>query len=69
MSTPDRTTPVATPPAMEPRAALSIGRLRRLTGSWVPAALIVLVLLGTGRLLKNTRSQQATHSSGFMPQM
>ena len=46
MSPPDRTTPVATPPAMAPRAALYIGRLRRLTGSWVPAALIVLVLLG-----------------------
>jgi len=46
MSPPDRTTPVATPPAMAPRAALYIGRLRRLTGSWVPAAFIVLVLLG-----------------------
>src|SRR6266446_4816414 len=31
---------------MAPRAAPYIGRLRRLIGSWVPAALIVLVLLG-----------------------
>lgn len=46
MSPPDRTTPVAAPPAMAPRAAPYIGRWRRLTGSWVPAALIVLVLLG-----------------------
>ena len=46
MSTPDRVTPVAEQPAMAPRAAPYTGRLRRLTGSWVPAALIVLVLLG-----------------------
>src|SRR5881396_7669 len=46
MSPPDRATPVAAPPAMAPRAALYSGRLRRLTGSWAPAALIVLVLLG-----------------------
>jgi ABC-type nitrate/sulfonate/bicarbonate transport system permease component len=48
MSTPDCTTPVAAPPAMAPRAAPYTGRLRlrRLTGSWVPAVLIVLVFLG-----------------------
>ena len=46
MSPPDRLTPVAAPPAMAPRAAPYSGRLRRLTRSWVPAALIVLVLLG-----------------------
>jgi len=46
MSTPDRATPVAAQPAIAPRVAPCIGRLRRLTGSWLPAALIVLVLLG-----------------------
>src|SRR5919199_1294011 len=46
MSMPDRGTPVAAPPAMASRATPATGRLRRLTGSWVPAALIVLVLLG-----------------------
>jgi ABC-type nitrate/sulfonate/bicarbonate transport system permease component len=46
MSTPDRATPVAAQPAMAPRATPYSGRLRRLTGSWVPAAFIVLVLLG-----------------------
>jgi len=46
MSTPDRTPPVAAQPAMAPQAAPYNGRLRRLTGSWVPAALIVLVILG-----------------------
>jgi putative hydroxymethylpyrimidine transport system permease protein len=46
MRTPDRATPVAEQPAMAPPAAPYTGRLRRLTGSWVPAALIVLVLLG-----------------------
>ena len=46
MSTPDRATPVVAQPAMAPRVAPYIGRLRRLTGSWLPAALIVLVLLG-----------------------
>jgi ABC-type nitrate/sulfonate/bicarbonate transport system permease component len=44
MSTPDLAT--AAQPAMAPRAAPYSGRLRRLTNSWVPAALIVLVLLG-----------------------
>ena len=47
MNTPDRDTPIAaTQPAMAPQAAPYTGRLRRLTGSWLPAALIVLVLLG-----------------------
>jgi len=46
MSRPDRATPVVAQPAMAPRVAPGIGRLRRLTGSWLPAALIVLVLLG-----------------------
>jgi ABC-type nitrate/sulfonate/bicarbonate transport system permease component len=46
MRTPDRTTPVSEQPATVLRAAPYTGRLRRLTGSWVPAALIVLVLLG-----------------------
>ena len=46
MNTPDRATPVAAQPAMAPRVAPDTGRLRRLTSSWVPAALIVLVLLG-----------------------
>ena len=44
MSTPDRAT--AAPPAMAPRTAPDSGRLHRLTDSWVPAALIVFVLLG-----------------------
>ena len=46
MSPPDRATPVAEQPAMALRAASYTGRLRRLSGSWVPAALIVLMLLG-----------------------
>jgi ABC-type nitrate/sulfonate/bicarbonate transport system permease component len=46
MSTPDRATPVAEQPAMTPQVAPYIGRLCRLTGRWLPAALIVLVLLG-----------------------
>ena len=46
MSMPDRATPVVAQPAMAPRVAPCVGRLRRLTGSWLPAALIVLVLLG-----------------------
>jgi ABC-type nitrate/sulfonate/bicarbonate transport system permease component len=46
MSPPDRPTLVAAQPAMVPRAASYAGCLRRLTGSWAPAALIVLVLLG-----------------------
>ena len=46
MSPPDRATPVAAQPAMALRAASYTGRLRRLSGSWVPAALIVLMLLG-----------------------
>ena len=46
MSTPDRATPVVAQPAMAPRVAPYIGRLHRLTGSWLPAGLIVLVLLG-----------------------
>ena len=46
MSLPDRATPVTVQPAMAPRAAPDTGRLRRLTGSWMPAVLIVLVVLG-----------------------
>jgi ABC-type nitrate/sulfonate/bicarbonate transport system permease component len=46
MSLPDHTTPAAAQPAMAPRTALYTGRARRLIGSWLPAALIVLVLLG-----------------------
>ena len=46
MSIPDRATPVAAPPAVTPPAAPDTGRLRRLTGGWAPAALIVLILLG-----------------------
>src|SRR4051812_24135355 len=46
MSPPDLATPAATQPAMAPRTAQYPGRLRRLTSGWVPAALIVLVLLG-----------------------
>ena len=46
MSPPDRATPVAAQPAIALRAASYTGRLRRLSGSWVPAALIVLMLLG-----------------------
>src|SRR5262249_58446237 len=46
MSPPDRATSIAAQPATAPRAAPDIGRLRRLTGSWAPATLIVLVLLG-----------------------
>ncbi len=46
MSIPDRATPVAAPPAVTPPAAPYTGHLRRLTGGWAPAALIVLVLLG-----------------------
>ena len=46
MSTPDRATPVVAQPAMAPRVAPYIGCLHRLTGSWLPAGLIVLVLLG-----------------------
>src|SRR5215470_1381721 len=38
--------PGAAQPTKAPRAALYTERLRRLTGSWVPAALIVVVLLG-----------------------
>src|SRR5689334_2033330 len=44
MNTPDRAT--ATQPAMVPRPAPYIGRLRRLIGSWLPTVLIVVVLLG-----------------------
>jgi len=44
MSTPDRAP--AAQPAMAPRATPYTGRLRRLTGHWGPAALIVLGLLG-----------------------
>jgi len=43
---PDSATPVGAQPAMALRTASYIGRLRRLTSSWMPAALIVLVLLG-----------------------
>ena len=43
---PDPVVPVAAQPTKAPRAALYTERLRRLTGSWVPAALIVVVLLG-----------------------
>src|SRR5215510_2539322 len=46
MSMPDRATPVAAQPAIAPRVVPCLGRLRRLTWSWLPAALIVLVLLG-----------------------
>src|SRR5262245_19868906 len=46
MSISDHAAPVAAHPAMAPPAALYPGRLQRLTGGWVPAALIVLVLLG-----------------------
>ena len=46
MSLPDHATPVAAPPAVTPSAAPDTGCLRRLTGGWAPAALIVLVLLG-----------------------
>ena len=46
MNPPDRAIPVAVQPAMASRAAPYSERLRRLTGSWAPAALIVLVLLG-----------------------
>jgi ABC-type nitrate/sulfonate/bicarbonate transport system permease component len=46
MSLPDHTIPAAVQPAMAPRTALYTGRSRRLIGSWLPAALIVLVLLG-----------------------
>jgi len=46
MSMPDPVVPVAAQPTKAPRAALYTERLRRLTGSWVPAALIVVVLLG-----------------------
>jgi ABC-type nitrate/sulfonate/bicarbonate transport system permease component len=46
MSLPDRTTPAAAQPAMAPRTVLYTGRSRRLLASWLPAALIVLVLLG-----------------------
>jgi ABC-type nitrate/sulfonate/bicarbonate transport system permease component len=46
MSPPDRTTPVAAQPAIAPRAVPYVGRWCRLTTSWVPAVLIVLVLLG-----------------------
>src|SRR5262245_65237007 len=46
MSTPDRATPVITQAVIVPRAAPYTGRLRRLTGSWAPSALIVLLLLG-----------------------
>jgi ABC-type nitrate/sulfonate/bicarbonate transport system permease component len=46
MRTPHRTTSVSEQPATALRAAPYTGRLRRLTGSWAPAALIVLVLLG-----------------------
>ena len=44
MSTPDRAP--AAQPAMAPRDTPYTGRLRRLTGHWGPAALIVLGLLG-----------------------
>src|SRR5215467_132128 len=46
MSPPDRAISVAAQPAMELRAAPYTGRLHWLTGGWVPAALIVVVLLG-----------------------
>ena len=46
MSPPDYATPVAEQSATALRAAPYSGRLRRLTGGWAPAALIVLVLLG-----------------------
>ena len=48
MSPPDDAyaTQVPAPPGMAPQAAQSPGRLRRLAGSWLPAALIVLGLLG-----------------------
>jgi ABC-type nitrate/sulfonate/bicarbonate transport system permease component len=46
MNTPDRAIPFSEQPAMAPRAAPYTGRLRRLTGSRLPAALIVLGLLG-----------------------
>src|SRR5438309_651827 len=46
MSPPDRATPATVQPAMIPPSAQHPGRLRRLTGGWLPAALIVLVLLG-----------------------
>ena len=46
MSMPDPVVPVAAQPTKAPRAALYTGRLRQLTGSWVPAALIVVILLG-----------------------
>jgi ABC-type nitrate/sulfonate/bicarbonate transport system permease component len=46
MSMPAPVVPVAAQPTKAPRAALYTERLRRLTGSWVPAALIVVVLLG-----------------------
>src|SRR5215475_3736920 len=46
MRTPDLISPVSEQPAPAPRVAPCLGRLRRLTGSWLPAALIVLGLLG-----------------------
>jgi putative hydroxymethylpyrimidine transport system permease protein len=48
MSTPDYayTSQVPAPPGMAPQAAPYPGRLRRLAGGWLPAALIVLGLLG-----------------------
>jgi ABC-type nitrate/sulfonate/bicarbonate transport system permease component len=46
MSTPDHAPSMAAPPTMAPQATPYTGRLRRLTGHWGPAALIVLVLLG-----------------------
>src|SRR5262245_29616469 len=46
MSTPDRAPSMAAPPTMAPQATPYTGRLRRITGHWGPAALIVLVLLG-----------------------
>ena len=47
MRTPDYAyaSQVPAPPGMAPPAAQYPGRLRRLAGSWVPAALIVLGLL------------------------
>src|SRR5215467_13901322 len=46
MSLPEPVVPVAAQPTKTPRPALYTGRLRQLTDSWVPAALIVVVLLG-----------------------
>jgi ABC-type nitrate/sulfonate/bicarbonate transport system permease component len=46
MSIPDRATPAAASPVVTPPAVPDTGRLRRLTGGWAPAALIVLILLG-----------------------